>query len=75
MNLETARASIGQQISNTRGVSQSNGPYLPPGSNFRLEFLDADNFGLSWQSPRGRLTLRLPIAALQQFVSRGEWLR
>lgn len=75
MTLEMARASIGQQISNTRGVSQSNGPYLPPGSNFRLEFLEADNFGLSWPSPRGTLTLRLPLAALGQFVTRAEWLR
>jgi len=75
MTLETASASIGHQISNTRGLSQTSGPYLPAGSNFRLEYIERDTFGVSWQSPRGRLTLRLPVAVLNQFVSRGDWLR
>jgi len=75
MTVETASASIGSQISNTRGFSQTGGPYLPAGSNFRLEYIDRDTFGVSWQSPRGKLSLRLPVSVLNEFVSRQEWLR
>ncbi len=75
MTIEKARVSIGQQVCNVKGMSQANGRFLPAGSTFLLEFVNGVSFGLSWQSPRGKLTLELPNAVLSQFVSRADWLR
>jgi hypothetical protein len=75
MTAADARMSVGQQIFSTTGLSQPKGPFLPKGSVFRLEFIESGIFGLSWPSPRGRLSLQLPISALDHFISRADWLR
>jgi hypothetical protein len=75
MTQQDARGSIGQQIFSTTGISQPRGPFLPAGSTFRLEFIEGRMFGLSWPSPRGQLSLQLPLSALDNFISKADWFR
>lgn len=75
MTPETARMFIGRQIVATVGISQPNGPYLPAGSTFWVEFVEFGSFGLSWPSPRGKLSIQLPISSLPHFVTKEESLR
>ena len=69
-----ARACVGQSVCTTVGIKQPNGPFLPAGSTFLLEIINQQTIGLSWQSPRGRLTMELPKSALSHFKTRAAWL-
>ena len=75
MTFEAARMSIGQYVVSTAGIHRPNGPYLPTGSTFQLELVDEKMFELSWPSPRGKLSIRLPRASLGQFISKADSFR
>ena len=75
MTFETARMLVGQQVVNTTGISQLSRPYLPSGSTFQLEFVEPATFGLSWPSPRGKLSIRLPTSSLTHFISKADSFR
>lgn len=75
MTFEAARMLVGQQVVNTEGISQPSRPYLPSGSTFQLEFVEAAMFGISWPSPRGKLSIRLPTSFLSHFISKADSCR
>jgi hypothetical protein len=73
MTLDAARPLIGHAICNTVGIQKAAGRYLPPGSTFHLESVNAGSFVISWPSPRGKMEMQLSTADLTYFVSQAVW--